>query len=185
MSIGLRNLGLSAIVGVVLLGGAAALWLDAEDGLVGVHQGIAAKSPSVAHISAEQLSRSNPASHIVFDTRAGDEFAVSHISGAIRISPEMPTAEFLASYGTLASGKTAVFYCSVGARSSNFASRIQSALKAQGAADVVNLKYGLFGWHNQGRPLQNKAGAATESIHPYDDSWGRLLERKQLISYGS
>jgi len=47
---------------------------------------------------------------------------------------------------------------------------------------VVNLRGGVFAWHNQARPLENEAGT-TDTIHPYNDKWGKLVERREGISY--
>lgn len=150
--------------------------------LVGVHYTIASSLPDVEHISAERFAGLDRDELIIFDTREADEFAVSHLPQAIRISPDMPAEDFLAKYGDLVSGKKAVFYCSVGARSSQYASQVQDALETRGAEKVINLKLGLFGWHNDGRAVVGEQGSATQAIHPYDDFWGRLLERKQHIS---
>lgn len=174
--------GLAGALGLPLLLGMTAFWQMSEDGLNGVHSSIELSIPEVAHISGAQFAASDPASMIVFDTREQDEFAVSHLAGAIRIAPDMPKEEFLAKFGHLAKGKRIVFYCSVGARSTQYAATVQDGLEAQGAATIVNLERGLFGWHNEGRPLVNQRGEATEAIHPYDDYWGQLIEREQLIS---
>ena len=49
-----------------------------------------------------------------------------------------------------------------------------------GAQAVYNLDGGIFAWHNERRALTNAAGA-TDYVHPFDDYWGRLLERRDLI----
>ena len=81
-----------------------------------------------------------------------------------------------------AKGKTVVFYCSVGVRSSKLAARLQKALTARGAKAVYNLQAGIFNWHNEHRPLTT-GSAPTSFVHPFDDHWGQLVERRDLLSY--
>ena len=76
-------------------------------------------------------------------------------------------------------GKTVVFYCSVGVRSSALAESVKADLLAAGTKEVVNLEGGIFGWHNQSRPLVDKSGPTT-FVHPYNAYWGRLLTRPEL-----
>ena len=157
--------------------------MDRASGLAAVHHGIAASHPSVAHINANDFSSLSEPAMVVFDTREPEEFAVSHIAGAIRVAPDLPPEAFLNEFGHLVEGKTAVFYCSVGARSSQYAEQVQEALRDSGAINVVNLERGLFGWHNDDRPLVQNSGAATRLIHPYDENWGRLVDRTEFLSY--
>ncbi|WP_432199685.1 rhodanese-like domain-containing protein [Erythrobacter sp. W53] len=159
-----------------------AVLVERTSGLSAVHEGIAASHPSVDHIDAAEFAQHDRRSLVVFDTREAEEFSVSHLAGAIRIPPDLPAEDFLLEYGDLVEGMTVVFYCSVGARSSQFAEQTQSALRGLGAVDVVNLKRGLFGWHNEERPLVDTSGKATRMIHPYDEYWGRLVDRSELIS---
>ncbi len=175
-------LGLASVLSAPLLWATATfLWTPASD-LAGVHSTIKANIPEIAHISAQQLAASDPDTTIIFDTREAEEYAVSHLPGSIRIPPEMSVADFMRNFEHLISGKTVVFYCSVGVRSTQYASKIQNAIRTNGGIKTVNLELGLFGWHNDGRPLVNQRGEATMLIHPYDDNWGQLLERKSFAS---
>ncbi|MDC0887107.1 rhodanese-like domain-containing protein [Altererythrobacter sp.] len=149
-----------------------ASWWNSRDLLADVHAGVESSFPDVAHILSGAFSQLDTGSLLIFDTREEDEFAVSHLPGALRIDPDLAVEDFLAKYGDQVMGKTVVFYCSVGVRSSEFADKVQSALKADGAAKVVNLKHGLFGWLNDGRQLVSSDGKATQAIHPYDGFWG-------------
>ncbi len=180
-----RNFILAGI-GIAVMGAAAlAGWLSQSSALAAVHQGIVTAHPSVKHIDAAQYAQyvqDDSASLMVFDTREAEEFAVSHLAGAIRIPPNLPPNEFIRDYGDLVEGMTVVFYCSVGARSSKYAEQSQDRLRALGADDVVNLEGGLFGWHNEERPLVDASGKATPAIHPYDQYWGRLIDRSALMS---
>jgi rhodanese-related sulfurtransferase len=170
---------LGALVAAALLAG---LWFfQSDDALAKVHQGIVHQFPEVEHISADEFARLEPEATIVFDTREPSEFAVSHIDGAIRIDPEMTPDDFLDEFGEMTLGKTVVFYCSVGARSTALANRVQDDLLLDGSEKVANLENGLFGWHNGALPLVDDAQKPTEAIHPFDSFWGRLIERKSLI----
>ncbi|MDB9529145.1 rhodanese-like domain-containing protein [Oscillatoria sp. CS-180] len=125
--------------------------------------------PQVPSISTEDLaawlSQDSP-SPVLLDVRHEEEYAVSHLPGARRlttveavqrshISPEMPL----------------VLYCSVGYRSARLAERLQAA----GYNHVVNLEGSIFEWHNQGRPLVTDQGTV-QNVHPYDRTWGLLLD---------
>jgi rhodanese-related sulfurtransferase len=134
----------------------------------------------VDHITAAEMTAMAPAQLLIFDTRPAKEFAVSHIENALRINPDMDAAEFTQTYGAAAGGKTLIFYCSVGMRSSNLAETLTAKLPQ--AAGIYNLRGGLFGWHNEGRPLVNAAGP-TESVHPYDENWEQLVTRQEKLSY--
>lgn len=87
----------------------------------------------------------------------------------------MSAIEFLARHGEAARGKTVVFYCSVGARSSAVADRVTSGLTEKGATGIRSLDGGVFAWSQQGRALED-ANGATDKVDGYDPSWGRLLE---------
>ncbi len=121
---------------------------------------------------------------ILLDVREEAEFAVSHLEGAHRISPNL--AERLSSPDGdaiwanlrqrlhLESNDHVVVYCSVGYRSA----ALGQALIARGVR-VRNLLGGLFQWANEGRPLvrqRNRQQQTATRVHPYDQTWGRFLE---------
>ena len=178
-----RSMATFVFAAVVLTLTGAALWWNSADKLGDVHAGITASYPSVAHVTPDEFSQLDKASLLIIDTRERPEFEVSHLPGAIQISPDLSAEGFLAQYGGQVAGKTVVFYCSVGVRSSQFIEKVQSSLKARGATTVANLEEGLFGWHNEKRALVTGNKGETEFIHPYDEIWGRLIERGQLTSY--
>ena len=72
-----------------------------------------------------------------------------------------------------------VIYCSVGVRSSRLAEHVVDAVREAGARDVYNLAGGIFAWHNRGYQLVDGSGP-TAFVHPYDETWGRLVARRQL-----
>jgi rhodanese-related sulfurtransferase len=137
--------------------------------------------PQIGHVTPAKLAPLlKDGQVLVFDVREEPEYQVSHLPGAIRISPESAPAEFLARFGTGVKGKTVVFYCSVGMRSSQFAARVAESLRARGAEAVNDLAGGIFAWHNEGRTLVDAAGP-TPFVHPYDVSWGRLLTHQNFL----
>ncbi len=150
-----------------------------QDGLDALHADIVSDYPTVAHVSADAAPLAPDT--IFLDIRNPEEFAVSHIPGAVRVSINAEPADVLAQLGDV-SGKRVVAYCSVGRRSSIFAQEMQDALLVEGAASVANLEGGVFGWHAQSLPLENEKGR-TDVVHPYDEIWKRYVPRQDAVSY--
>lgn len=151
--------------------------------LTTVHQAIEKDYQSVAHISASQFSELSPHDIVVFDVRQPEEFDVSHIDGAIQVTPGIDASEFIEDYGDLLDGKQVIFYCSVGRRSSELASKLNHLDKNYGAQSSQNLIGGIFSWVNQGRELSDTAQEVTNKVHPYNERWGRLVEDQSKLSY--
>jgi rhodanese-related sulfurtransferase len=114
---------------------------------------------------------------VLFDVREEEEYQVSRLPGALRADPGAWTFRFVGQHGEAVKGKTVVFYCSVGVRSSKLAARVQGRLLEKGARAVYNLEGGVFRWHNDRRPLID-ANGPTPLVHPYDRHWGGLIERQ-------
>jgi len=75
----------------------------------------------VAGVDVSDLTDSVKVSNkpvLLFDVREPDEFNTSHLNGAIRVDPDVKAETFLKEHGEVLKGKAAVFYCSVGYRSS-------------------------------------------------------------------
>jgi rhodanese-related sulfurtransferase len=141
---------------------------------------VARRWPGIGHIAPAQLAtRIAEGSVVLFDVRTPAEYAVSHLPGAVHVEPDTQPADFLKRYGDAVKSKAAVFYCSVGVRSSTLAERVAQGLQARGATAVDDLAGGIFAWHGEGRVLVDARGA-TDFVHPYDSSWGRLLARPEL-----
>lgn len=177
----------------VAVGAAAlALVLGAGMGLAPVFAGealdkvvadVARDYDRIDHIPAEALQpRLDDPDTLVFDVREPDEYAVGHLPGAIRVDPRMRADAFMARFGDRIAGKDVVFYCSVGVRSSRLGERVVDAVRAAGADRVANLRGGIFGWHNEGRPVTAK-GASTDYVHPYDRKWGRMVDDPDRTRY--
>lgn len=107
---------------------------------------------------------------LLIDVRAEAEFATSHLRGAVRADDEKAVLDVLAKREK---GRPVVLYCSVGYRSAAMTKR----LRELGHEDVSNLEGSLFEWANEGLPVYRGA-QRVEVVHPYDEDWGRLLDRK-------
>lgn len=158
-----------------------------EAALDAIHQKIVAKYAKVEHLTSVELTQvlrdpGKAKDYVLFDVREVDEHRVSHLKNATQIKPGIWTSTFMRKHGDRIKGKTVIFYCSVGRRSSYAASYLQDTLKKYGAKQVMNLKGGIFSWHNQKRELTDGA-AHTPFVHPYNEYWGRLVERRTLTRF--
>ena len=151
------------------------------DELAAYHHKIQQEFETLSHIKADGLT-ALPDDTVLFDVRETDEFEVSHLEGAIRVSPDISQAEFMREFGELVKDKSIVFYCSVGYRSSQLAALVKNDLQIAGSQEVYNLEGGIFNWHNERRNLVNIDGPS-DDIHPFNRKWGRLLERPRNIRY--
>jgi rhodanese-related sulfurtransferase len=143
---------------------------------------VAKRWPNLQHVPAEDVARMMADKNaIVFDVRTEQEYGVSHLEGAIRVDPAIDSAEFLKAHAAATKGKTAVFYCSVGVRSSKLAERVGQGLKEAGAIATQNLRGGIFAWHQEGRQLHDAKGPIA-LVHPYDKTWGKAIKRQESIS---
>lgn len=132
---------------------------------------ISNKYPKVKHISTEEMQSLffGGRRFYLFDIRTEEEFAVSHLAGAVRAEDGdevgLPKEAFI------------IAYCSVGVRSADFIDDLQQ----HGYQQAYNLKGSLFEWANKGYFLE-RDGQRTYVAHPYNDEWGVLLDKK-LHSY--
>ena len=136
-----------------------------------VNRMIAADFPDVPTLTtdslAARLADSTAPRPLLLDARSPEEYAVSHLPVARRVDPE---ADSLPGLDTLSRDRPIVVYCSVGYRSA----RVTAQLRDQGFSNVRNLKGSIFRWANEGRPLVRN-GTPVEAVHPYDATWGTLL----------
>lgn len=156
---------------LVLLGLIVALLVWAAnltpEGLVPL---ISARFPRVDWIDtdtlAERIGGDDPSKPILLDTRSLEEFAVSHLPGAVRVDPKQPELDAI----EFPTDGAVVVYCSIGYRSAAIAQQ----LEALGVGSVHNLRGGIFAWANEGNPIVRDS-ALVDEVHPYDALWGRLL----------
>lgn len=148
--------------------------LSSDRGGMTASRPYAARSDSVAFL----LDADPSDAPILLDVRTADEFAVSHLAGAIRVEPGTDPAQL----DSLRGRGPIVTYCSVGYRSAELASMLIDA----GFSDVSNLRGSIFRWANEGRPVY-RDGRRVREVHPYDEIWGVLLDpslRTKLPDHG-
>jgi rhodanese-related sulfurtransferase len=123
--------------------------------------------PSIETAALSELMQGRTPSLVLLDVREPEEFAVSHLKGAVRVtSPDL--AADLASGAP--EGAIIIAYCSVGYRSA----RLTAALRDRGLTNVRNLEGSIFRWANEDRPLF-RGDRPVRHVHPFDENWGVLL----------
>jgi rhodanese-related sulfurtransferase len=126
--------------------------------------------PSVSQVGtgalAEWLQQAHP-SLLLVDVRSPEEFAVSHLPGAVNLQ----SVEQIAQAVTMKKPATTILYCSVGFRSS----RLAHLLSQQGWRDITNLEGSIFQWANEGRPVY-RGDIPVQRVHPYGKRWAGLLK---------
>ena len=163
--------------GLLMLFALAALgWLVfAADtrGLAAMKQTVRARFPQVHQLPtgdlAAWLQDSGRTPPWLLDVRRLEEFAVSHLPGAVPVDPEATAQEVLRS---LPANRPVVVYCSVGYRSSALAARLIQA----GFTNVFNLEGSIFAWANEQRPLECD-GRPVKQVHPYNAAASRMLRK--------
>lgn len=164
----------------------AAFAHDAPFTLKTVRADIARSHPAVKQLCTSDLASllARPGNTLLLDVREPQEYAVSHLPGAIRIPPlnTFGQTSFLPTESDV-KGKTVVLYCSVGMRSSDMAQKLQDDLRRRGALNIYNLDGGIFAWHNESRVLVNNAGP-TSFVHPYNAKYKQLLQHSDLVRFG-
>ena len=131
--------------------------------------------PDVQAVSADTLAAwladSTREAPLLLDAREPAEYAVSHLPGALRVDPNADAARLADRFSMIDPSRPVVVYCSVGYRSA----RLAEQLAAAGFEHVQNLDGSIFRWANEGRPVVRE-GAPVEAVHPYDATWGKLLD---------
>ena len=130
-------------------------------------------SHSVKEISVETASLQRQ-DYVFLDTRARNEYDVSHIDGASWVGYD----DFLiSSLDTLDKNSPIIVYCSVGYRSEKIAEK----LSENGFSNVQNLYGGIFEWVNQKLPIVDSDQLSTFRIHAYDESWAIWLKHGEKV----
>lgn len=121
-------------------------------------------SHTVKAITPEDCNETN----IVFlDTRAQEEYKVSHIDNALFIDYNSFKIKHLKNFEK---NTKIVVYCTVGYRSEKIGEKLQNA----GFTNVSNLYGGIFAWAKAGKTLYN-ANGKTNNIHTYNKDWAKWL----------
>jgi len=173
MSKGLKLFISLCLAGFVVLKFWPSISFAVED-WAGANQMVNKVQGDLEYISTDDLfgafQNSPESGMIIIDARAPEEFAVSHLRSAINAE----NVEKISSIMALpeSHGKTIVVYCSVGYRSAILGNRLKKA-----GFKVFNLKGSIFKWANEGKPVFS-GSQETHEVHPYNKSWGKLLDRK-------
>lgn len=147
------------------------LGLGSPEDLPMIAEAIEERYPDVEHLDLDDLEQELEVAPenrpVVLDVRAPEEYAVSHIDGAVQAET---LDEALAALADVPKDQEVVVYCSVGLR----AAELAEELEEKGYSNVKNLRGSLFGWANSGRALIHN-GRPTRKVHPYNGRWGKLL----------
>jgi rhodanese-related sulfurtransferase len=161
-----------------MTGGCGPNNLQAPPDWQALRQEIRTRFPSVETISTAELAawlqRAATVRPLLLDARAPAEFAVSHLPDAILASTAAGAAEIIQAHPHRV---PVVVYCSVGYRSADMAARLQ----AQGFTNILNLEGSIFQWANEGRPVF-RGTTAVRVVHPFDEVWGRYLQRERWMT---
>lgn len=179
-----------AVVAVLAVAGLAGSFIlslapaSTELTLAAMEADVAHRFPIVTHLpSAElkaKLASSNPP--VLIDVREDAQYSVSHLDGAIRMSPDIPIATAKAELQPLVAGREVVFYDASGMYASVLATEVQDELIKSGAIAVYNLKGGIFGWHDGQGALVDGQGV-TDDVHPVSDQWAKILRRSDKLRF--
>ena len=127
--------------------------------------------PTVEQISTATLANqiTQDKQLVIVDARRIEEYAVSHIPGAIRAT-SVQDLQLI----NLSREDDVVVYCSIGYRSARLAQQLKTA-----GYTAKNLEGSLFQWANEERLLVADDGETTQ-VHPYSSTWGLLLKPHAL-----
>ena len=154
--------------------GALALWwlVDHRRGTAWAVSVVRSRFPDVAQLAPGDMETWMRSSlrppPVLIDARSSEEFAVSHLPGAIHLDVEAATERQIRE---LDEARPHVVYCSAGYRACRLARRLREA----GIKEVYNLEGGIFAWANEGHSVQRGAETVSE-VHPYHSLFSRLLK---------
>lgn len=107
--------------------------------------------------------------YTILDVRDENEFAISHLEGAIRFEEKV--------LERLNPKEPVLVYCTVGLRSNKLA----QTLREEGFSKIVELQNGLIGWSNAELPMVNSSNSTTDSVHVYNQYFGTLLKKGTAV----
>ena len=111
---------------------------------------------------------------LILDTRAFDEYQVSHILNAKWVGYK----EFDENkVNELPNDKPIIVYCSVGYRSEKIAEKLQE----MGFKKVYNYYGGIFSWKNDGNEVVTVGDKPTDKVHTYNRKWSQWLLKGQKV----
>lgn len=128
-------------------------------------------SHSVDEIWPNEVEINN---QVFLDTRAKNEFDVSHIEGAQYVGYDDFDMSRVAGYDK---DTAIIVYCSIGYRSENIAEKLQK----EGFTNVKNLYGGLTEWMNKGKTVVDSTGQETNRVHGYSSLWGKWYLDAEVV----
>lgn len=127
--------------------------------------------PTLSIRELKELKRQNL---YLLDTRAKDEYSVSHLKHAREVGYYW--FDMRAVYD-IPKNATIVAYCAVGNRSSRIAEKLIKA----GYKNVYILYGGIFEWVNEGNPVYTHQDIQTPQVHGYTQEWSKWLEKGNRV----
>lgn len=128
--------------------------------------------PTISPDSASMIL--NKSDVVFLDTRAPEEYNVSHLPNAILFGYDDPNWEAV---DTLRKDKTVIVYCSIGVRSQNIAEELEE----KGFSNIKNLYGGIFLWADQSREMIDGQNNETSKVHGYNRFWGRWVKKAETV----
>lgn len=130
--------------------------------------------PDVPRTTPEELTtwlnnKSQPPP-VLLDVRSPEEFAVSHLPGAVRCDCNLDAKAVLVS---LPKDRPVVVYCAAGYRSTKMTRRLAQA----GMKKIYDLEGGVFAWAKQHGALERDGQPVTE-VHSFNAMGKRMLKGK-------
>ena len=125
-------------------------------------------------LSIPEFKELNKKGIYLLDTRAKEEFNISHLKHARDVGYlwfDMRTV-----YDIPKDAKI-IMYCAVGNRSTRIAERLIKA----GYKNVFVLYGGIFEWVNEGNPVYTQKDIQTSQIHGYTKEWSVWLEKGSKV----
>ncbi len=122
---------------------------------------------TVPVISVQQLAGQSD-QYVILDARETEEFAISHIKGAILVGYDKFNLNQIPKLGE---NKRIVVYCSIGYRSEKIAEKLKKA----GYKQVYNLYGGIFEWVNNAFPVFNAQDRAETRLHTFNQKWSKWV----------
>jgi len=148
--------------------------IDSMSSLAKKSEKIRKEFPDIEHVESDvvaALAKAREVSPLLLvDCRSAEEFAVSHLAGAVNLETTKQVHEYLGSLSV--APKSVVIYCSVGQRSAVLTEELQRS-KVKGVKNFVG---SIFAWANEDRPLVDSKGEPAEKVHTYNEFWGRLVK---------
>ncbi|XP_059092560.1 uncharacterized protein LOC131887857 [Tigriopus californicus] len=120
--------------------------------------------------------------HLILDARGPEEFAVSHLPGAIRVDFNLEPAAlatFLLNQAPEGAFQVqCVCYCSVGYRSAILTRAINDpATLTSDRFRALNVQGSVFKWAVEGRDLRDSNDQPVPYVHPYNRTFGLAVPR--------